>query len=134
LSTTVPGEKPGPVTKASPRSVADTVARLVELLESKGLTLFATIDQRAEAAGVGLDLRETVVVMFGSPSAGTPVMEHSPLSALDLPLKVVIWDDVGQTRVSYVAPVELMARYDLPSRFGENLAGINALTDVLVAP
>jgi uncharacterized protein (DUF302 family) len=122
------------VTKTSPRSVDDTVALFLGLLESKGLTLFARIDQRAEAERVGLDLRETVLVVFGSPAAGTPVMQHSPLTALDLPLKVVVWDDRGQTRVSYVSPAELVARYDLPSELGENLAGIDAITDALVAP
>jgi uncharacterized protein (DUF302 family) len=128
------GDKRGLVTKTSPRSVGDTVARLVELVESKDLTLFARIDQRAEAERVGLELRETVLVIFGSPVAGTPVMQRSPLSALDLPLKVLVWDDGGQTRVSYVAPTELMARYELPADLGERLAGIDAITDALVAP
>jgi uncharacterized protein (DUF302 family) len=128
------GNERGVVTKASPRSVDDTVARLLGLLESKGLTLFARIDQRAEAERVGLDLRQTVLVLFGSPAAGTPVMQHAPRSALDLPLKVLVWDDQGQTQVSYVSPAELVARYDLPSELGGNLAGIDAITDALVAP
>jgi uncharacterized protein (DUF302 family) len=124
----------GIVTKASPRSVGNTIARLTEMLGSKGLTTFAVIDQRAEAQRVGLDLRETTLVIFGSPSAGTPVMDYSPLTALDLPLKILVWDDQGQTEVSYVAPAELMQRYGLPAELGANLAGIEAITDALVAP
>jgi uncharacterized protein (DUF302 family) len=123
----------GVVTKPSPRSVGDTVARLTELVQAKGLTLFAVIDQSAEARRVGLELRETTLVIFGSPAAGTPVMAASPLAAVDLPLKVVVWDDDGQTRVSYTAPAALADRYGLDAGLATNLAGIDPLTDALVA-
>jgi len=103
----------GVVTKVSPRSFADTVARLQELLAEKNVKLFSVIDQRAEARGAGLDLRDTALVIFGNPAAGTPVMDAAPLSALDLPLKVLIWDDAGQTKVSYYAPATLAARHHL---------------------
>jgi hypothetical protein len=83
------------VTKPSPRSVADTVSRLIEMLDARGIKLFAVIDQSAEAREAGLQLRETVLVIFGDPAAGTPVMVDSPLAALDLPLKVLIWCDEG---------------------------------------
>ena len=83
------------VTKLSPRPVAATVARFTELLAGKGVKVFAVIDQAAAAREAGLDLRETVLVIFGSPAAGTPVMAAAPLSALDLPLKIVVWDDAG---------------------------------------
>jgi len=126
--------EPGVVTKVSPRSVADTVSRLTELCAAKGLKVFDVIDQRAAAREVGLDLRETTLVLFGSPAAGTPVMVAAPLSALDLPLKVLVWDDRGQTKVSYVAPDALAARYHLSADLAGNLAGLNALTDALVAP
>src|ERR1035441_1434840 len=122
------------VTKTSPRSVADTVSRLGELVSAKGMKLFAVIDQRAEARQVGLELRQTTLVLFGSPAAGTPVMAAAPLSALDLPLKVLVWEDEDQTKVSYVAPPALAAPYRLPTELAENLAGINGLTDALVAP
>ena len=102
------------ITKDSPRPVTDTVARLAELVAARQMKLFAVIDQSAEGRQAGLDLRETVLVMFGNPAAGTPVMAAAPLAALDLPLKVVVWDDDGQTKVSYPAPAELAARYDLP--------------------
>src|SRR5215470_16093422 len=119
-------------TKVSPRSVAATVSRLTGILSAKGMKVFAVIDQSAEASGAGLKLRETTLVIFGNPAAGTPVMDAAPLSALDLPLKVLIWDDGGQTKVSYYAPAALAARHDLPPELAGNLAGINALTDALV--
>ena len=91
------------VTKLSRESVAGTVAKLTGMITAKGMRLFAVIDQAAEARQAGLTLRETTLVIFGSPQAGTPVMAASPLAALDLPLKVLIWADEGQTKVSYYA-------------------------------
>jgi uncharacterized protein (DUF302 family) len=123
----------GVITKLSSRSVADTVARFTELAGARDLKLFAVIDQRAEARQAGLDLRETTLVLFGSPAAGTPVMAAAPLAALDLPLKVLIWNDAGQTKVSYTSPGELAARYDLSDDLAGRLAGIGPLTDALIA-
>ena len=125
--------EPDVVTKLSQQSVADTVAKLTGMITAKGMKVFAVIDQAAEARQVGLTLRDTVLVIFGSPAAGTPVMTASPLAALDLPLKVLVWDDDGQTKVSYVAPAALAARYHLTPELAGNLAGINGLTDALVA-
>jgi len=122
------------VTKLSPRSVPDTVTRLSSMITGRGLKLFAVIDQSAEAATAGLTLRETVLVIFGNPGAGTSVMEAAPLSALDLPLKVLVWADGAQTKVSYVAPAVLGARYGLTGDLTAKLAGIGPLTDALVAP
>jgi uncharacterized protein (DUF302 family) len=121
------------VTKLSPRSVADTVAKLTGMIMAKGMKLFAVIDQSAKARQVGLSLRETTLVIFGSPAAGTPVMAAAPLAALDLPLKVLVWADEGQTKVSYYAPATLAARHHLGPELAGNLGGINALTDALVA-
>jgi uncharacterized protein (DUF302 family) len=121
------------VTKSSPGSVAETVARLTSLVAARAMTLFAVIDQRAEASRVGLDLRDTTLVVFGNPATGTPVMADAPLAALDLPLKVLVWDDGGQTRVSYYAPASIVRRHHLDSRLASNLAGIDGLTDALVA-
>jgi len=122
------------VTKLSPRPVAATVARFTELLAGKGVQVFAVIDQAAAARDAGQDLRETVLVIFGNPAAGTPVMAAAPLSALDLPLKIVVWDDAGQTKVSYTAPAAIGARYGLSDSLAANLAAINPLTDALTAP
>jgi len=121
------------VTKLSPRPVADTVSKLTGMISTKGMKLFDVIDQSVEARQVGLTLRETTLVIFGSPVAGTPVMAAAPLVALDLPLKVLVWDDEGQTKVSYYAPAALAARHHLGPDLAGNLAGINALTDALVA-
>ncbi len=127
-------DEPGVVTKLSPRSVADTATRMTGILAAKGVKLFTVIDQAAEARQAGLQLRDTTLVIFGNPAAGTPVMAASPMSGLDLPLKVLVWDDGGQTKVSYYAPAELAARYGLGPDLEKNLAAIDALTDALVAP
>ena len=120
------------VTKLSRRSVTDTVSALTGMISAKGMKLFAVIDQSAEARDAGLALRETTLVIFGSPAAGTPVMAAAPLAALDLPLKVLVWADEGQTKVSYYSPASLAARHHLDETLAGNLAGINALTDALV--
>jgi uncharacterized protein (DUF302 family) len=124
----------GSTTKLSERSVKGTVARLQELIEKNGMQVFDVIDQREEAQLVGLSLRETVLVLFGSPSAGTPVMEAAPLAALDLPLRILIWDDEKQTKVSYVPPQVLAERYGLGPDLVQRIGGIDPLTDALIAP
>jgi uncharacterized protein (DUF302 family) len=121
------------VTKHSSRSVGDVTARLTRLITSKGMKVFDVIDQRAEARRVGLDLRETIVVIFGNPAAGTPVMDAAPLAALDLPLKIVIWDDGTHTSVSYDAPHAIAARHGLEPELEAKISGIDGLTDTVVA-
>jgi uncharacterized protein (DUF302 family) len=124
----------GVVTKTSPRSVVDTVSRLEEILASKGVKLFAVIDQSQEAREVGLELRDTTLVIFGSPRAGTPIMCAAPLAALDLPLKLLIWDDEVSTKVSYYSPSDIAGRHHLSPELAHGLAAIDALSDALVAP
>ena len=121
------------VTKVSPRSVTETVDHLKEILESKHVKLFFVIDQRAEARDVGLDLRETTLVGFGNPQMGTPVMDKAPMAALDLPLKVLVWNNKGKTNVTYYPPSELAERHHLEPELQANLSAIDALTDALVA-
>jgi uncharacterized protein (DUF302 family) len=128
------GAEPGVITKLSRLPFADTISRLQALIDAKGMKLFAVIDQRAEAQSAGLDLRETTLVIFGSPAGGTAVMAAAPLSALDLPLKVLIWADDGQVKVSYYAPEELGHRHGLSPDLVARLAGIGPLTDALTAP
>lgn len=123
----------GITTKESLRSINDTVARLTDLIEARGMRLFAVIDQTAEARRVGLQLRPTTLVIFGNPVAGTEVMNAAPLSALDLPLKILVWADGEQTKVSYLAPRALASRYNLDADLAANLAGVDPLTDALVA-
>lgn len=118
-------------TKDSPLSVDATVERLERVVADKGLKLFAVFDHSGEAKANGLTLRDTKVVVFGSPAAGTPVMDAHPLAALDLPLKVLIWDDGGLTRLAYDGPEELAARYGLEPELAARLAGIDAITDAV---
>jgi uncharacterized protein (DUF302 family) len=121
------------VTKLSPLPVEETVARITETVAAKGAKLFAVIDHSGEAAGAGLELRDTKVVIFGSPQAGTPVMEAAPLAALDLPLKILVWADGDQTKVTYAPPAELAARYDLDDELAGRLAAVTAITDAVTA-
>ena len=133
MSDAAAGHGDGVITKASPRTVAETVARFSGIAKAKGLRVFTVIDQAAEARQAGLALRDTVLVVFGNPAAGTPVMAAAPLSALDLPLKFVVWDDGGVAQVSYVSPETIAARYGLDDAMAANLAAIGPLTDALVA-
>ena len=122
------------ITKLSPHSVTDTVNRLTDLIAAKDLKLFAVFDHSGEAAAHGLELRDTKVVVFGSPTAGTPVMQAVPHAALDLPLKVLVWADGDQTKLTYTAPAALAARYGIPDDLAPRLAGIDPVTDAAIAP
>jgi uncharacterized protein (DUF302 family) len=122
------------VIKLSPWSVADTLTRLLAVAAARQLKVFAIIDHSGEAENVGLQLRDTKLVIFGSPAAGTPVMQFAPLAALDLPLKVLIWaSDDYQTKLSYTAPGALARRYGLSVEHTARLAGIDALTTAVIA-
>jgi uncharacterized protein (DUF302 family) len=122
----------GLVTKVSSRSVAGTVDRLLAVVAERGMKLFIVIDHSGEARANGLDLRDTKVVIFGSPKGGTPVMQAAPVAALDLPLKVLVWDDGDATKIAYTAPSELAARYGLSDELAARLAGIDAVTDAVI--
>jgi uncharacterized protein (DUF302 family) len=126
-------DESGSVTKLSPHSVPDTVKRLTDLIAEKDLKLFAVFDHSGEAAAHGLELRDTKVVVFGSPVAGTPVMQAVPEAALDLPLKVLVWADGDQTKLTYTAPPALAARYGIPDELAPRLAGIDPITDAVIA-
>ena len=121
----------GIVVKTSQLSVTDAVDRLSRLVSEKGMKLFAVIDHSGEARAAGLELRDTKVMIFGNPVGGTPAMDAAPLVALDLPLKVLIYDDNGSTRVCYAPPEELARRYGLKDELAARFAGINALTDAI---
>ncbi len=126
-----PGTASGIVTKLAPRPVSEIVEQLTTMVADRGMKVFAVIDQRREAEQAGLALRDTTLVLFGNPAGGTPVMESAPLSALDLPLKILVWDDRGQTKVSYTDPAALAERYGLSDDLTQRLAGIRALADAL---
>jgi uncharacterized protein (DUF302 family) len=93
-----------------------------------GMKLFAVIDQSAEAHAAGMRLRDRILVVFGSPAAGTPVMVSQLLTALDLPLKAVVWADSGRAKVSYNDPASLAARHHFSPDPANDLGGIDALT------
>ena len=119
----------GIVSQRSPHSVADTVARLSELISAAGATLFAVIDQSAEAGRAGLTLRDTKLLVFGSPAAGTPVMAAAPLAAIDLPLKIVVWeDDDKAVWMTHVDPAWLAARHGLTGPLAAPLSAPASLT------
>ena len=120
------------VTKRSPWSMADTVARLSAVVAARGMEVFAVIDHSGKARDVGLDLRDTKLVIFGSPSALTPVIKAAPLAALDLPLRVVVWEDGYRTLVSYPAPAAVARRYGLDGDLADALATIDALTSAVI--
>jgi uncharacterized protein (DUF302 family) len=121
------------ITKLSPRPVASTVSRLTGILAARGMKIFAIVDQSEQAREAGLRLRETTLVMFGSPTAYTPVMEAAPLAALDLPLKILIWADGSRTNVTYYSPAAIAQRLGLTPELAARLAGLDPLTDALIA-
>jgi uncharacterized protein (DUF302 family) len=124
----------GVVTVPSPFPFATTLDRLRAALRSHGLTLFATIDHAAAAADVGLPLPPTVVLIFGNPGAGTPLMQTTPLLALDLPLKLLVHADAaGRTSVSCDAPDYLADRYGVPPAQAAVLRGVPGLIAAALA-
>ncbi|MBV9310255.1 MAG: DUF302 domain-containing protein [Solirubrobacterales bacterium] len=123
----------GIVTRTSTGSVAQCIERLRLALEANGLTVFAEFDHSSEARARGLELRDTQVVVFGNPVTGTPVMQAVPLVALDLPLKVLIYDDGGTTTLAYLSPEALQARYAIPAGLAASLRGIDAIAEAAAA-
>jgi uncharacterized protein (DUF302 family)/uncharacterized membrane protein YidH (DUF202 family) len=118
----------GIINKPSNHSVDQTVAKLRGILQAKGVTLFALVDHSGEAAKVGLKMRPTKLLIFGSPKAGTPLMLAAPSSAIDLPLKILIWEDAqGKVWVSYNSPVYLQERHGLPKEFLQNISVVETL-------
>lgn len=110
-------------------SVDETLDRLSEAIEAVGAKIFTVIDQGAEAEDVMLRLRDTVLMIFGDTALGTQVMDAAPLSALDLPLKILIWvDDHGDVWMSYLAAEWLVQRYELPSELMQLLLAPEVLT------
>lgn len=120
------------ITTVSPHSVEETVERLRGSLERRSITVFATIDHAAGAREVGLELPDETVVVFGDPRAGTPLMQKDPTVGIDLPLRVLVWDERGTTKVGYEDPTELADRYRLDET-QERLERMRALLADLAA-
>jgi uncharacterized protein (DUF302 family) len=109
-------------------SVDQTVERLKNILQSKGVTLFAVIDHGGEAEKVGMKMRPTKLLIFGNPKAGTPLMLAAPSAAIDLPLKILIWEDnAGKVWVTYNSPEFLRERHGLPPDLMQNVSVVEAL-------
>lgn len=118
----------GVVTQPSNRSVDQAVERLQGILRSKGITLFAIIDHSGEAEKVGMKMPPTKLLVFGNPKAGTPLMLAAPSIALDLPLKILVWQDgEGKVWLSYNSPEYLMKRHNLPRDLLKNIDGVEIL-------
>jgi uncharacterized protein (DUF302 family) len=108
---------PGLISAKGTLPVKETVDRLVHLVESKGLTVFCRVDHAAGAVAAGLQLRPTEVVIFGNAKGGTPLMQATQTIGIDLPLKVLVWQDAGgQTWLSYNDPVWLTERHGIQAQ------------------
>jgi len=118
----------GITTIASRHSVDQIVQRLEALLDAKGVKVFSLIDHSGEAEQAGMSMRPTKLLIFGNPKAGTPLMVAAPSIAIDLPLKILIWEDAdGNARVSYNSPAYLQARHGVPANLMQNIALVEAL-------
>jgi uncharacterized protein (DUF302 family) len=118
---------------SSPYPVVETLARLETLLQSKGLTIFARVDHSGEAEKVGLKMRPTQLIIFGSPKGGTPMMVAAPTLAIDLPLKALAWqDENAKVWLSYNSPDYLKGRHGIPDDLVKNISGVGALLEKAV--
>jgi len=112
----------------SNHSVDETVDKLEGILQAKGVTLFAFVDHSGEADRVGMKMRPTKLLIFGSPKAGTPLMVAAPSIAIDLPLKILVWEDAeARVWVSYNSPAYLQERHNLPAELLQNIAVVETL-------
>jgi uncharacterized protein (DUF302 family) len=118
----------GLVTTPSHHSVDETVQKLENILNAKAVKLFAVIDHSGEAEKAGMHMRNTKLLIFGNPKAGTPLMIAAPSIAIDLPLKLLVWEGQdGRVWISYNAPAYLQARHSLPAELVANIALVDAL-------
>src|SRR3984893_13942811 len=118
----------GIVDKPSSHSVEQTVDRLKNILQSKGVMLFALIDHSGEAEKVGMKMPPTKLLIFGNPKGGTPIMLAAPSAAIDLPLKILVWQDAeGKTWLSYNTSEYLQQRHGIPLELLPNIAVVGAL-------
>jgi uncharacterized protein (DUF302 family) len=109
-------------------TVDAAVAKLTQIFDAKGVKLFALVDHSGEAAQAGLEMLPTKLLIFGNPKAGTPVMQAAPTAAIDLPLKILIWQDAqGQVWIGYNSPEYLAHRHSIPANLVANLAAVEGL-------
>lgn len=121
-------KKNGIVDVPSNHSFDETVDRIRNILQAKGIMLFVLVDHSGEAEKLGMKMRPTKLLIFGSPKAGTPLMLATPSIAIDLPLKILVWEDAnGKVWLSYNTPEYLQHRHGLPSDLVQNIAVIGVL-------
>jgi uncharacterized protein (DUF302 family) len=120
------------VIKSSRFEFSETVQRLTAAIGDAGNTAFADIDQSAAAQSAGLSLRPTRLLVFGNPKGGTPLMDAFPLAALDLPLKLLVWEEHGATQVAYTPPSAIAARYGVTGKDAQ-IAGMTHALETIVA-
>ena len=124
----MPDNGKGLIDIPSSHSVDETVTKLEGILQAKGITLFALVDHSGEAAKAGMKMRPTKLLIFGNPKAGTPVMLAAPSSAIDLPLKILVWeDDQGKVWITYNTPTYLQTRHNVPADLLQNIAVVETL-------
>lgn len=123
-------QQKGLIDLESHHSVDETVAKLKVILDAKGVTLFALVDHSGEAEKVGMKMPPTKLLIFGSPKAGTPLMLAAPSIAIDLPLKILVWEDTsGKVWISWNSPEYLRDRHNLPEELLKNIAVVGALAN-----
>ena len=121
----------GIISRPSDYSVDETVARVQKLLEQRNVSRFALVDHSGEAAKIGMKMPATKLLIFGNPKSGTPVMLAAPSTAIDLPLKLLVWEDPqGKTWLSYNDPQYLQQRHQIPAVLMQNLGVVAALADL----
>lgn len=126
-------EHNGIISQPSPYSVTETIDRLVAILQAKGTTIFARIDQQAEAKKASLSLLPTQLLLFGNPKAGTPLMVAEPTIALDLPLKILAWEAAdGEVWLSYNDSDYLKQRFSLSDELVKNIAVVSPLIEQIL--
>ncbi|MEO1066937.1 MAG: DUF302 domain-containing protein [Pseudomonadota bacterium] len=123
------------IVKESPHSVEKTVAQLTAVIEKAGATVFATVDHAGGASKVGLELAPSTLVIFGNPKIGTPIMQNAIRAGLDLPIRVLVFEEDRQTKVGYLDPAALKARYAIDGAdepFKKMTGALNKLTDAAI--
>jgi len=130
----LPPTAPGVVTVPSPFPFGKTVDRVEQAIRAKGLTLFARIDHGGGARAAGLEMGDSVLLVFGDPRSGTPLMVAQPLIALELPLKALVWADGGQVWVSHPDVQDLGRRYGVPDDLVVNIAGLGLFLHAALEP
>ena len=125
---------PGLITIQSPHSVEATVAKLLALLEQRHISLFALVDHSGEAEKAGLRMPPTKLLIFGNPKAGTPVMLAAPSAAIDMPLKLLVWEDASaRAWISYNDPAYLAQRHGIPAELVPNISAAKVLAELAAA-